>query len=494
LLATNPGDDTTYSDSGLNSGVTYVYTIAAYDGSPNQNASPQSSPASATTLTTADTTPPTIPSNLIATPVSPSQIDLSWNASTDASGIAGYKIYRDAVLLFTTIGSGTTYQDAGLSPSTTCSYTIAAYDASPNNNASAQSAPVVATTLPLSGSGLVAHYAFDEASGATVVDSSGNHPAGTLVNNPGRVPGRIGSGALSLDGNDDYVSLGDVLDFGANQDFTVSFWFKTADNAATQSWPAFVSKENASVAPRTGWECDLSTGNGNRLGCSTFVNGAQDYVYTTVSVNDNLWHHGVFVRNTAARRIELYLDGVLHATDQSIATGSLANATVLLAGARGPNSAAKYRVQSLLDDLRLYDRALGLSEVQALFTVGSGAASLAATAGGAEFETQSAVPESERQTAELHADDPDRPQPASALDASSLAAPSISLEYGALGNLQLTIRGTEGSVCVVESSPDLQHWTELLSHRLDVNPVSLPIPPGSEPARFYRLHSVPARE
>ena len=44
---------------------------------------------------------PTVPTGLTATPASCSQIDLSWNASTDAggSGLMGYKIYRNGVLL-----------------------------------------------------------------------------------------------------------------------------------------------------------------------------------------------------------------------------------------------------------------------------------------------------------------------------------------------------------------------------------------------------------
>jgi chitodextrinase len=90
-----------------------------------------------------DTTPPTKPTNLQATGVSTSQINLSWAASTDNVGVVGYEVYRNGVFL-TSVG-GTSYSDIGLAPSTTYSYQVAAVDAAPNH--SALSDPASATTL-----------------------------------------------------------------------------------------------------------------------------------------------------------------------------------------------------------------------------------------------------------------------------------------------------------------------------------------------------------
>ena len=90
----------------------------------------------------ADTQAPSVPTNLSATPVSSSQINLSWTASTDNVGVTGYKVFRNGTQIAT---PGTTsYQDTGLSPNTTYSYTVAAYDAA--GNTSGQSASVSATT------------------------------------------------------------------------------------------------------------------------------------------------------------------------------------------------------------------------------------------------------------------------------------------------------------------------------------------------------------
>ncbi len=89
-----------------------------------------------------DTTPPTVPAGLTVSAVSSTQINLSWAASTDNVGVAGYRIYRDGSQIAT--ATGTSYQDTGRSPSTMYTYRVAAYDAA--SNVSAQSSQASATT------------------------------------------------------------------------------------------------------------------------------------------------------------------------------------------------------------------------------------------------------------------------------------------------------------------------------------------------------------
>ena len=78
---------------------------------------------------------PSVPTGLSATPVSQTQINLSWSASTDTggSGLAGYKIYRGG----TQVGTSTTtsFSDSGLAAGTTYSYKVAAYDVAGNVSA-----------------------------------------------------------------------------------------------------------------------------------------------------------------------------------------------------------------------------------------------------------------------------------------------------------------------------------------------------------------------
>jgi acid phosphatase type 7 len=107
-------------------------------GSQNCHSAQSSSP---------DTTAPSIPASLSAKQVSGNEVELSWSASTDEVGVAGYNVYRNG----TQIGTSptTSYSDTTVQPNTTYEYTVAAYDAA--NNTSDQSAPVSYTGPPASG-------------------------------------------------------------------------------------------------------------------------------------------------------------------------------------------------------------------------------------------------------------------------------------------------------------------------------------------------------
>jgi titin len=158
-IATTTGATTTYSDSPLAPVTLYYYRVRATNGSGDSG---YSNVSSATTL--ADTTPPTAPTSLTATATSSIQINLSWTASTDNVGVTGYKIQRcqgAGCTVFAQIaaptGTGTTFSDTGLTPSTSYSYEIIATDAA--GNPSSPSNVGSATTLagaPAAPSGLVA--------------------------------------------------------------------------------------------------------------------------------------------------------------------------------------------------------------------------------------------------------------------------------------------------------------------------------------------------
>lgn len=93
---------------------------------------------------TSDTTPPTAPANLTATAVSPTQVNLSWDASTDNVGVAGYKVYRDGTFL-ASIGT-TSYSDTTVQGGTSHSYTVYAYDAAGNISPASNTATVTTPT------------------------------------------------------------------------------------------------------------------------------------------------------------------------------------------------------------------------------------------------------------------------------------------------------------------------------------------------------------
>jgi len=132
-----------YHDTSVQPATTYTYTVDCYDANGAQSG--ESLPLSVTTPNIGpDVTLPSIPTALAATPISGTEIDLTWTASTDPDSPAlGYTIYRDT----NPVGAvtGTSFADHGLTPSTLYTYNVDAYD--PAGNHSAQSPNASATTL-----------------------------------------------------------------------------------------------------------------------------------------------------------------------------------------------------------------------------------------------------------------------------------------------------------------------------------------------------------
>ncbi|HSX14673.1 MAG TPA: fibronectin type III domain-containing protein [Candidatus Saccharimonadales bacterium] len=98
--------------------------------------------------TIADTTAPTVPTGLAAPTKTVTTVALSWTASTDNVAVSGYDVYRNGVKVGTVTAPATTYTDTGLTPNTSYTYTVDAFDAATPANVSAKTAGLVAATLP----------------------------------------------------------------------------------------------------------------------------------------------------------------------------------------------------------------------------------------------------------------------------------------------------------------------------------------------------------
>ena len=134
----------TFTDITVAANTTYAYSVLAFDAAGNNSAA--STPVSITTPVSTDTSAPSVPTNLTASAISSSQINLSWTAATDNVAVTGYNIYRGTSLIGTS--ASTTFSDTGLTPSTSYSYMVSAFDAA--GNTSAQSVSVSSATLAVS--------------------------------------------------------------------------------------------------------------------------------------------------------------------------------------------------------------------------------------------------------------------------------------------------------------------------------------------------------
>jgi chitodextrinase len=132
-----------FSHEGLSAAIEYCYTIEAFDASGNRS-NPTAPPVCATTSATTDTEPPTQPQGLgvVATA---DQIDLSWEASSDNVGVAGYRVYQSDQEVGTT--TALSFSHVGLQVGTEYCYTVVAFDAA--GNVSPPSNEVCASTSEL---------------------------------------------------------------------------------------------------------------------------------------------------------------------------------------------------------------------------------------------------------------------------------------------------------------------------------------------------------
>jgi endonuclease I/chitodextrinase len=97
------------------------------------------------TGTPTDTTSPSAPTNLVASNISQSTVDLNWSASSDDRAVTGYDVYQNGIKISTV--TNTAFTVAGLVDDTAYNFSITAFDAAAN--VSPESTIVFITTLPI---------------------------------------------------------------------------------------------------------------------------------------------------------------------------------------------------------------------------------------------------------------------------------------------------------------------------------------------------------
>ena len=254
--------------------------------------------------------------------------------------------------------TGTTFSDAGRSASTSYSYRVRAVDAA--GNLGPYSGTATATT-PASPSGLVAAYAFNEGSGTTAADASGNGLTGTLTNGAAWGTGR-NAGAVLLDGVNDFVELGNPALLQLTGSMTASAWVNSA--AFPFDDAAIVSKR---ASGEVGYQLDTTIDRGPRTIGFKLTNsaGGTMFRYGATTLQANTWYHITGVYDAATSELHVYLngqldDGTLLGTVTSTQRNSSANVNI----GRRPTGNT-FNTNGRIDDVRIYSRALTQAEIQA---------------------------------------------------------------------------------------------------------------------------------
>jgi len=198
---------------------------------------------------------------------------------------------------------------------------------------------------------LAAYWKFDDGSGTTAFDSSGNGNDGVFVGDPKWVTGNLG-GALEFDG-DDYLNCGNGPSLQIRDAITIAFWFKV--EAFQNTWEAFMAKGDDSYRTSRGG----GTGDATHMGISgTSTGGGNGWFNGVTIITGGEWHHMAAIYDGAEGRI--YIDGVLDVT--SPGTGQINESSYDFWIGNNSQQTGRF-LHGLLDDVRIYTRAMNDTEI-----------------------------------------------------------------------------------------------------------------------------------
>lgn len=220
---------------------------------------------------------------------------------------------------------------------------------------------------------LVGHYTFDDGGGDTATDASDYAHHARVLGRAEWTAGRI-RGALRFDGNDDVVVLPDAAPLNRLQEgsFTLAAWFK-----ALSEPPGHDDDNRAAyaVVVKEGWHEGLSYRAGRLFVAEHWMAGDVQVTATASSPSfvPGAFFHLAMVLRREEGRLELYVDGIRR-TSVSFSLGAAARdygfAPWRIGCARPGAEKWAWPAHAVIDDVRLYSRALSAEEILELRRAG----------------------------------------------------------------------------------------------------------------------------
>ncbi|PJE64483.1 MAG: hypothetical protein COU90_03515, partial [Candidatus Ryanbacteria bacterium CG10_big_fil_rev_8_21_14_0_10_43_42] len=223
-------------------------------------------------------------------------------------------------------------------------------------------------------SGLVGHWTFDEGSGTVAGDSSGLGNTGTLTNGPVWGVGKVG-GALSFDGSNDYIDAGSNAILDDMSVFSFSAWINPGTGAYGPQG-TIVQKGHGDIQlTYEGWILAFYPNAPTQLTFRAVHQTNHLLIQAPPNVfTMNEWQHVVVTWDGSpnASGVKIFRNGV----EVSYSTQQNGSGPKVSDVARnfliGINSYVNTPFKGSLDDVRIYNRALSSTDIQALYALGSG--------------------------------------------------------------------------------------------------------------------------
>jgi|GEM_PF-4400081 len=200
---------------------------------------------------------------------------------------------------------------------------------------------------------LVGYWKFDEGSGTTAADSSGNGNTGAINGSVTWTPGKFGN-ALNFDGVSNYVDCGNASSLNLNPPLTYEAWIypKSFDSAGVLY---FMTKGVADNNCGIGFGI-MGTSDASNKGKLFLYNGSA-VVYSTTPLSINNWYHVVTTNDGTTTR--LYINGVLNNSSPQIIKNCVSYNFWI--GDRSTYPA--FHFNGTIDEARVYSRALSADEI-----------------------------------------------------------------------------------------------------------------------------------
>lgn len=210
--------------------------------------------------------------------------------------------------------------------------------------------------------GLVGWWKLDEGSGTSAYDSSGQGTTASFVNTPTWISGKK-YGALTFNGSDNYLDVGTGT-IGITAGSTGLTLAAFVNVTTFQSYTVMIGKSEAGN-PYGGWQINTNADTGNRFGGGINVSSTWTGITSVNTYTTGRWYHVAMTYDGTTLR--LYVDGVQDTTETAAGTIQYSNAGSQVNIGRNPAADAPLRyLTGSVDDVRVYNRALSQTEINAI--------------------------------------------------------------------------------------------------------------------------------